>query len=79
MNTDFLIEKSVQIRQIRVIRVPNHGNSQRAEVLVFPVAVSDLNAISYNNLKAWMRVEGVPLGIVANFHDLALKPVILKA
>ena len=30
MNTDFLIEKSVQIRQIRVIRVPNHGNSQRA-------------------------------------------------
>ena len=31
MNTDFLIEKSVQIRQIRVIRVPNHGNSQRAE------------------------------------------------
>ena len=29
MNTDFLIEKSVQIRQIRVIRVPNHGNSQR--------------------------------------------------
>jgi GxxExxY protein len=48
-------------------------------VLVFPVAVSDLSNISYNNLKAWMRVEGIPLGIVANFHDLALKPVILKA
>ncbi|MFZ5820456.1 MAG: GxxExxY protein [Chloroflexota bacterium] len=50
-----------------------------SEVLVFPVAVSDINAVSYNNLKAWMRVEGIPLGIVANFHDLALKPVILKA
>jgi len=33
MNTDFLIEKSVQIRQIRVIRVPNHGNSQRAKII----------------------------------------------
>jgi GxxExxY protein len=50
-----------------------------SEVLVFPVAVYDLSDISYNNLKAWMRVEGVPLGIVANFHDLVLKPVILKA
>jgi len=49
------------------------------EVLVFPVAVSDLSAISDNNLKACMRVEGVPLGIVANFYDITFKPVILKA
>ena len=38
MNTDFLIEKSVQIRQIRVIRVPNHGNSQRA--FLFSMVIS---------------------------------------
>lgn len=51
------------------------GNS----VIVFPVAVSNINDISFNNLKAWLRLEQVPLAIVANFHDLTLKPLILKA
>lgn len=47
--------------------------------LVFPVAVSDLDSIRLNNLKEWLRIEQVPLGILANFHDLSLKPVIVKA
>ncbi len=46
--------------------------------LVFPVAVSDINNLSFNNLKDWLRLEGVPLAIIANFYDLTLKPVILK-
>jgi hypothetical protein len=40
MNTDFSIKKSVQIRQIRVIRVLNHGNSQRA--VYFHIRVTTL-------------------------------------
>jgi GxxExxY protein len=46
--------------------------------LVFPVAVSNINDIRFNNIKEWLRFEQVPLAIVANFHDLALKPLILK-
>jgi len=46
--------------------------------LVFPVAVTNLNSISLNNLKDWLRAEQIPLGILANFHDLALKPLILR-
>ena len=49
------------------------------EALVFPVAVTDVDLISFNNLKDWLRVEQIPLGILANFHSLALKPIILKA
>ncbi len=46
--------------------------------LVFPVADSDINDISFNNLKDWMRAEKIPLGILANFHSTILKPIFLK-
>lgn len=46
--------------------------------LVFPVAVSDINDISFNNLKDWMRAEEIPLGILANFHSTTLEPIFLK-
>jgi len=49
------------------------------QALVFPVAVTDINAISFKNIKDWLRVEQVPLGIIANFHALSFKPLILKA
>lgn len=49
------------------------------EALVFPLAVADVNAIRFNNIKDWLRVERIPLAILANFHDTALKPIILKA
>jgi len=48
------------------------------EALLFPVAVRDINAISFNNIRAWLRVQQLPLAILANFFDLKLKPVILK-
>lgn len=48
-------------------------------VLVFPVAISNLNKIRFNNIKEWLRVTGIPLAIIANFNDLALDPMILRA
>ncbi len=59
MNTDFLIEKSVQIRQIRVIRVPNHGNSQRAYFIV--LFVQSIVVLGY--------------GIVARSRSLVIAPI----
>jgi GxxExxY protein len=46
--------------------------------LVFPVAVSDLKSIRIENLKAWMRYLGVPIGILANFHATRLEPIVLR-
>jgi hypothetical protein len=46
--------------------------------MVFPVAIQDIAHVRINNLKDWMRVQRVPLGILANFHELSLKPVVLR-
>ena len=46
--------------------------------LVFPVAVQDINDIRINNLKDWMRAKKVPLGILANFYDTSLRPIVLR-
>jgi len=73
-------QKSFQViyrgRSIGEIKF-NHlrvGNS----VLVFPVAVQDINDVRINNLKDWMRVQNIPLGILANFYDTSLKPIVLR-
>ena len=47
-------------------------------VFVFPVAVQDVNDIRINNLKDWMRIENIPLGILANFHETSLHPRVLR-
>ena len=47
--------------------------------LVFPVAIRDINAIRFNNIKEWLRIQQVPLAILANFETLSLDPLILKA
>lgn len=47
-------------------------------VLVFPVAISDINLIRIENLKTWMRFLNIPLGILVNFDDVSLKPIILR-
>ena len=49
------------------------------QILLFPEAISDINRIRFGNLRAWLRTVSIPLGIVANFHELSLRPVILKA
>jgi GxxExxY protein len=46
--------------------------------MVFPVAIQDIADIRIDNLKDWMRVQEVPLGILANFHALSLKPIVLR-
>jgi GxxExxY protein len=50
-----------------------------ADVMVFPVAIQDMDDWRFKNLKAWMKSEGVKLGILANFHATELKPVFLRA
>jgi len=47
-------------------------------VFVSPVAVQDINDVRINNLKDWMRVQNVPLGILANLYDTSLRPVVLR-
>jgi len=48
------------------------------KLLVFPVAISDVNNIRIQNLKDWMRHLQAPLGILANFQDTRLRPIILR-
>ena len=47
-------------------------------LMVFPVAIQDINDLSINNLKAWMRVQNVPLAILANFYPDELDFLVLR-
>ncbi len=40
--------------------------------MVFPVAISDVAKIEFENLRRWMRVSSVLFGILANFHATRL-------
>jgi GxxExxY protein len=46
--------------------------------LVFPVAVEDVRLVGLRNLKVWMGVQRIPLGLVANFHPTRLGVVMLR-
>jgi len=48
------------------------------KLIVFPVAVRDINSFSINNLKAWMEVQRVSLGILANFYPAKLDFMVLR-
>ncbi len=48
------------------------------KLMVFPVAIGDVENIRIQNLKEWMRDRNVPLGILANFQDTWLRPMILR-
>lgn len=48
------------------------------KLLVFPVAVGDVNNIRIHNLKDWMCHLQIPIGILANFQDTRLRPIILR-
>lgn len=48
------------------------------KLLVFPVAIGDINDIRIQNLKDWMRHLQIPIGILANFQDTRLRPIILR-
>jgi len=55
----------------------NHLRVQN-DVMVFPVALSDINSLSISSLKAWMQAQGVPLAIVANFSQETLDFMVLR-
>ncbi len=47
-------------------------------LMVFPVAIKEINNISINNLKAWMQVQKIPVGILANFYPTRLEFMVLR-
>lgn len=48
-------------------------------VLLFPVAISNMEDIRIDNLKVWMRHLDIRLGVLVNFKTTHLKPVFLIA
>jgi len=48
------------------------------KLMVFPVAVQDINDLSINNLKAWMQTQKIPVGILANFYPTRLEFMVLR-
>lgn len=49
------------------------------KVMVFPVAIGDVQDIQLNNLKEWMRQSQIQLGILANFDAVHLEIVYVRA
>ncbi len=49
------------------------------KIMVFPTAIRDVADIRLENLRVWMRQCQIQLGILANFDDTSLKPVLVKA
>src|SRR5690606_20170603 len=49
-----------------------------SRLMVFPVAVKDLDRIRISNLKSWMQAQKVPLGILANFCSANLAFTVLR-
>ncbi|MEW5989174.1 MAG: GxxExxY protein [Chloroflexota bacterium] len=47
-------------------------------LMIFPVAIQDVNDVGLNNLKAWLRAQKIPLGILANFYPASLEFVVLR-
>jgi len=48
------------------------------KLMVFSVATTDINSLSINNLKAWMHVQKIPAGILANFYPTRLEFMVLR-
>ena len=49
------------------------------KIMVFPVAIGDVNALHLDSLKDWMRLCDIQLGILANFDVINLEPVFTRA
>lgn len=48
------------------------------KIMVFPVAIGNINDIHLDSLKDWMRMCDIQLGILANFDAIHLKPVFIR-
>lgn len=72
----------------QVFEVFYHGQSvgqikfQHIEIegllLLFPIAIQNLDDIRIENMKAWLREKQMPLGIVANFYPESLEFMVLR-
>lgn len=49
------------------------------EIMLFPVAISDITQIQQDNLRSWMRSQGIRLGILSNFYANQLDFRFIKA
>lgn len=49
------------------------------KIILFPVAIGNLRDIHLDNLKQWMALRGVKLGILANFDAVRLEIVFVRA
>ena len=49
-----------------------------ASLLVFPVAVQDIEMLHIDDFKAWMRHLGIPLAILGNFYPARLEWRVLR-
>ena len=49
------------------------------KIMVFPVAVRDLQSIHLDSLKNWMRANDIQLGIIANFDAVRLQTLFSRA
>src|SRR5690606_33515673 len=47
-------------------------------LMVFPVAMQNIDEVSILNLKAWLRQCCVPMGILANFYPSRLEFKVLR-
>lgn len=67
----FWDEKDLGVIKFKHIQIDN-------KVLLFPVAISDINNLRITNLKAWMRHLNIPIGIIVNYQTTWLEPTILR-
>ena len=48
-------------------------------LMIFPVAVRETEQVEPENLRRWMESQGIPLGILANFHAARLELVFMRS
>jgi GxxExxY protein len=48
-------------------------------LMVFPLATQDTPLFYIDGLKSWMRMNGIQLGILANFSTTHLQPLFIRA
>ena len=53
-------------------KVPFKHFLVEGRIMIFPVAISDVSKIQFENLRRWMAVHSVRFGILANFHATRL-------
>lgn len=72
----FSLQPTLNMRDLGVIKFKHIQIDNK--VLLFPVAISDINNLRITNIKAWMRHLNIPIGIIVNYQTTWLEPMILR-